>query len=146
MMKPDRTPRVTGATVAQVVRFILSGGIVTVVYVATTSLLAEAVGIAFEAALAIGFGVAIALHFALQRLFVWTRSHGFALSLQHQLMRYLLLAAVQYGLTAAATSVLPRPLGVSTEMVYLATAALLSAANFLAFRSGVFHPNHQPTA
>jgi putative flippase GtrA len=125
---------------AQGVRFLVSGGFVALVYVGVTSLLAEVVGLAFEVALAIGFAVAIATHFALQRIFVWSTSEGFALPLRHQVVRYLLLAGVQYGATAAATATLPRPLGLSTEVVYLITAALLSVANFVLFRSRVFHP------
>ena len=132
---------------AQGLRFILSGCFVALVYIATTSLLAEGVGLAFERSLAIGFAVAFATHFALQRLFVWTHPDGFALPLQHQVVRYLPLAGMQCGATAAATAILPRALGVSTEVVYLLSAALLSASNFLVFGSSVFHPaKREPTA
>jgi putative flippase GtrA len=127
----------------QVIRFIITGGLVALVYIATTSLLAEVLGIPFEAALAIGFVVAIATHFTLQRLFVWAHDDGYALQLRHQVMRYLLVAGAQYGTTALATATLPHALDVSTEVVYVTTAVLLAAVNFLVFRSSVFHPGER---
>ena len=123
----------------QGVRFALSGGTVALVYLATTTVLAEVVGLPFQAALAIGFAVAILVHFTLQRLFVWTHHEEFALPLAHQVGRYLAVAAVQYGVTAASTALLPAALGVSTEAVYLATVAVVLSANFLVFRNGIFH-------
>jgi len=123
----------------QGVRFALSGGVVALVYLATTTVLAEVAGLPFQAALAIGFGVAIAVHFTLQRFFVWTHHGEFALPLGHQVGRYLAAAAVQYGITAASTALLPSALGVSTESVYLVTVAVVFSANFLVFRYGIFH-------
>jgi putative flippase GtrA len=123
----------------QGVRFALAGGTVGLIYLLTTTVLAVVVGIAFQVALAIGFSVGLGLHFTLQRLFVWAHHEGFALSLHRQVGRYLLAAGVQYGLTAASTSLLPSALGLATEVVYLATVALLASANFLVFRHGIFH-------
>ena len=129
-----------GAPVArQGVRFLVSGGFVAVVYVLSTSLLANVVELRFGVALAIGYGVAIAAHFTLQRVFVWTHDAGFALDVRGQLARYLPVAAVQYGLTAVSTSTMPKLVGVATEIVYLVTAVLLSIATFLVFRSSIFH-------
>jgi putative flippase GtrA len=113
---------------------------VALVYLATTSVLAEIVGLPFQVALAIGFGVAVIVHFTLQRTFVWIHHEEFALPLHHQAGRYLCAAGAQYGLTAASISLLPPILGVSTEVVYLATVAVIVATNFLVFRHGIFHP------
>jgi putative flippase GtrA len=124
----------------QGVRFGLAGGTVALVYLATTTGLAEVVGLPFQAALAIGWCVAIVVHFTLQRLFVWAHHEEFALPLHYQLGRYLAAAAAQYAITVASTSVLPSALGVSTELVYLATVAVVLSANFLLFRNGIFHP------
>lgn len=146
-MLTEQTWPVQQAPIAgQGLRFVFSGGLVALVYIATTSLLAEGVGLTFELALAIGFTIAVVTHFALQRLFVWKQSEGYALPFGHQVVRYLLLAGMQYGVTAAATVILPQALGISTEVVYLMCAALLSTVNFLVFRSRVFHPEpHRPT-
>jgi putative flippase GtrA len=124
----------------QGVRFAVSGGTVTLVYLATTSVLAEVVGMPFQAALAIGFCVGLVVHFNLQRLFVWTHHEEFALPLSHQIGRYLAVAAVQYGVTAASTALLPSALGVSTEIIYLGTVAVVIGTNFLVFRNRIFHP------
>ena len=77
----------------QGVRFVVSGGTIALVYLATTTILASVVGLPFQLALAIGFSVSIALHFTLQRLFVWTHHEEFELPLHHQVGRYLTVAA-----------------------------------------------------
>lgn len=120
-------------------RFVIAGGSVALVYLVTTTVLAEVVGMPFQAALAIGFCVGLVVHFTLQRTFVWTHHEEFALPLHHQAGRYLAVAAVQYGVTAASTSLLPAALGLPTEIVYLATVAVVLSTNFLVFRHGIFH-------
>jgi putative flippase GtrA len=128
----------------QGVRFGIAGGTVTVVYLGTTTLLADIVGLPFQAALAIGFAIAMVVHFTLQRLFVWTHREEFALPLRHQVGRYLVAASAQYGVTAASTAILPSALGLPTEVVYLATVAVVLSANFLVFRHGIFHAKDAP--
>ena len=123
----------------QGLRFALAGGIVALVYLTTTTVLAEVFGVPFQAALAIGFCAGLLVHFTLQRLFVWTHHEEFALPLQRQVGRYLLVAGAQYGVTAAATSLLPSALGVSAEAVYLVTVAVVVSTNFVVFRYGIFH-------
>lgn len=129
----------------EVLRFSLAGGTVLVVYLATTTTLADLVGLPFEVALVIGYLVAVVVHFTLQRIFVWIHLEGFALPMAHQAGRYLLASATIYGLTALATSILPGPLGVPTEAVYLATAALLACFNFVILRSRIFHGHSSST-
>jgi putative flippase GtrA len=125
--------------IGQGLRFAISGGTVALVYLLTTTVLASVVGLPFQLALAIGFAAGLVVHFTLQRAFVWTHHEEFALPLRHQIGRYLCVAAIQYAVTAASTSVLPSDLGVATEIVYLATVAVLLVANFLVFRNGIFH-------
>src|SRR6266566_9966936 len=119
MARSLRSP--SSGLLGQVVRFALAGGTVALVYLTTTIVLADAAGIHFQLALAVGFCVAVTVHFTLQRVFVWTHHEEFALPLHHQAGRYLIVAGTQYGLTAASTSLLPPALGVSTEIVYLVT-------------------------
>jgi putative flippase GtrA len=133
-----RTP--DSGLLGQGVRFLIAGSIVALVYLTSTTVLASVVGLPFQLALAIGFSLAIVVHFTLQRLFVWVHHEEFALPFHHQAGRYLLVAGAQYGITAASTYVLPRALGVPTELVYLATAVVLLIVNFLVFRNRVFHP------
>lgn len=125
--------------IGQGVRFGIAGGTVALVYLTTTTVLADVVGMPFQAALAIGFCVGILVHFTLQRTFVWVHNEDFALPLRHQAARYLVVAAIQYGLTVASTSLLPPILDVPTEVVYLVTVATIVCVNFLVFRHGIFH-------
>jgi putative flippase GtrA len=129
----------TDAVVAQGVRFALSGVVVSIVYITITTVLSEVSHLRFQIALVIGWCAAVAVHFTLQRTFVWRRDASFALPFGRQVGRYLLVALSQLGVTAATTAVLPSVLGVPAEAVYLATAALITLVNFLVFRNGVFH-------
>jgi putative flippase GtrA len=121
-------------------RYAVAGSFVAGAYLLTTTILAEVVGLPFQAALSIGFGSGLGIHFTLQRLFVWVHEEEFALPFVHQARRYLVVAGAQYAATAAGTSLLPGAVGLPTEVVYLITAALLATANFLLFRKVVFHP------
>jgi putative flippase GtrA len=124
----------------QGVRYALAGAFVALVYLLTTTFFAVVVGLPFEEALALGFTLQLAVHFTLQRTFVWVHDQEFALPFQHQAGRYLAVAGAQLGVTAASTSLLPSVLGLSAEVVYLMTAGVLVIANFLLLRNVVFHP------
>ncbi|MFI4989762.1 MAG: GtrA family protein [Solirubrobacterales bacterium] len=132
-----RSPR--SGLLGQLVRFGLTGGLVTLLYLTVTTVLSQVVGLPFELALAIGFLSAILLHFTLQRLFVWIHEEGFALPFRHQVGRYLLMAGAQYGCTAGSTALLPGALGLPTEVVYLATMAVVTSTGFLVMRFIIFH-------
>jgi len=123
----------------QGLRFAIAGGIVWCVYVVATLGFSHIAGLPFQAALALGFAVAVSTHFALQRMFVWSHHEEFALPVERQVGRYLIVAGVQYGLTALVTSTVPDALGVPTDVVYLATAACITAGNFVILRTRVFH-------
>jgi putative flippase GtrA len=120
-------------------RYAIAGAFVAGVYLATTTFLAVVVGLSFREALPIGFVVQLAVHFTLQRTFVWVHEEDFELPFGRQMRRYLLVAAAQLGITALTTALLPGPLGLSTEVVYLMSAGSLIVVNFLLFRHVVFH-------
>jgi putative flippase GtrA len=123
----------------QGVRFAISGSLVAIVYVTVTTVLHDGFAVPFEIALAFGFVVSVALHFTLQRLFVWRHYERFALEVHHQALRYLLVCACQYGITALSTAKLPRLLGLPVEAVYILTMLIVAGANFVIFRGRVFH-------
>jgi putative flippase GtrA len=125
-------------------RFVISGAVVSIVYITVTTVLSAESHLRFQLALAIGWCTAVSVHFTLQRTFVWAHETEFALTFGRQVRRYLLVAGSQLGVTAATTAVLPSLLGISAEVVYLATAALLTLFNFLVFRGGVFHAQPSP--
>jgi putative flippase GtrA len=130
--------------VGQGVRFAIAGSVVMVVYVTTTTLLAQVFGVPFQVALVVGYVLGLVCHFTLQRVFVWVHHEEFVLSVHQQLGRYLLLAALQYGSTAAAVAILPSPLGLSAQIVYFGAVAVVTLANFLIFGSRVFHSAPPP--
>lgn len=126
-------------TIGQGVRFALAGGVVALVYLTTTTVLADVFAVPFQHALFIGFLAAVCVHFTLQRLFVWVHHAEFALGVRKQVARYLLVASSQYALTAVSTSVLPGAIGLPITPVYLVTVLTLTAVNFVIFRGRVFH-------
>lgn len=134
-----RVRRSESDLVGQGLRFGLAGATVAAVYTLTTTLLAVVIGLPFQVALALGFCLALTVHFTLQRTFVWVHHNEFALGLRDQIPRYLCVASVQYGLTAASSALLPSLLGLPTEAVYLVTVVLITAGNFFIFRHGIFH-------
>jgi putative flippase GtrA len=119
-------------------RFVVAGGAMSIFYLALTALLAI-IGVPFQAALLVSFLSAVALHFTLQRVFVWSRRGKYALPLRQQLQRYLPLVTVQYLTTAAATAALPKWLGLPVLPVYIGIALFYSLFSFLFFRARVFH-------
>lgn len=139
-----RALRTRSDLLGQGARFALTGGVVALVYLLTTTVLATLVHLQFQLALAIGFCAGLTVHFTLQRRFVWTGRGDFALPLHRQTARYLAVSAMQYGLTAAGTSLLPAALGLPVEAVYLALVACLVSTNFVVFRNAIFHPEPTP--
>jgi hypothetical protein len=69
-----------------------------------TTVFAVVVQLPVRVALGAGFAVQLAVHFTLQRTFVWWSDHRFALRSRHQAQRYLAVAAGQLGVTAMRTS------------------------------------------
>lgn len=125
--------------VGQAVRFVIAGGVVAVIYLTITTVLAKVLGVPFQVALIVGFASGLVVHFTLQRLFVWVHREEFVLPVSRQIGRYLLVAATQYGATAAATASLPSLLHVPTLAVYYVLWVLVALSNFLIFGHGVFH-------
>jgi putative flippase GtrA len=103
-----------------------------------TSLLAL-VGVAFQLALILSFVANIALHFTLQRLFVWPQQRDYALAVHEQLQRYLPLVVFQYVLTVGVTATVPGWLDLPVLAVYVGITVSYTAFNFLFFRSRIFH-------
>ena len=107
-------------------------------YLGLTSIL-TVIGIAFQAALIVSFLAAVALHFTLQRVFVWSQRGEYALPLRQQLQKYLPLVVVQYLTTAGATAILPAWMGLPVLAVYIGITLAYSLFNFLFFRARIFH-------
>jgi putative flippase GtrA len=140
-LRDIRSPR--WGLAGQGLRFVISGCVVALVYIAVTTVLHDAFAVPFQTALAIGFASGVCLHFTLQRLFVWRHYQKFALAFHRQASRYLGVCVTQYAITALSTSQLPSLLRTPVEVVYLVTMVTVAAVNFLVFRGRVFHPDSQ---
>jgi putative flippase GtrA len=133
--QPDAT---NNSLRGRAVRFGIAGGTMSIFYLGLTTFLAL-IGVPFQAALLVSFLAAVALHFTLQRVFVWSQRGEYALPMRQQLKRYLPLVVVQYVTTAGATAVLPAWLGLPVLAVYIGITLLYSLFNFLFFRARIFH-------
>ncbi|MGA2470485.1 MAG: GtrA family protein [Solirubrobacteraceae bacterium] len=120
-------------------RYTLSGGAVALITVAVTVTLAEGASLPYEASYAIGYCIALATHFSLQRWFVWAHREGFALPIRSQLARYVPFALFNYSFVAASIALLPHLLGVSTSAAYLGAMAIITFVSFLVLRTRIFH-------
>jgi putative flippase GtrA len=131
-------PAGVAAARRQFARFLLSGGLVALVYLALMALFVTVAGLPSQAALALAYALALALHFSLNRQFVFgSRRHS--LHLARQGVRYLVLVAFGYGVTAVALALLPGPLGLPDLAVYFIVAGCLVPVNFFVMRAWVFH-------
>ena len=130
-----RVARLSG----DMVRYAVAGATVAGAYIGLTLLLSGPAGLPIQVAIAIAYVLAVMLHFALQRVFVFRGRESFALSGREQAGRYVAIGVVQYTVTALATSLLPSVLGMSEQAVYVGTVVVVSALTFLVLRGRVFH-------
>lgn len=119
-------------------RYLLAGGLVALVYLGLTAALISATDLDVQVAVAIGYFSGIAVHFALQRGFVFSTQAGYALSVRGQAWRYAAVALSQYAFTALAVGVLTAG-GVPDLPAALVTAAVLTPAVFHLLRTRLFH-------
>ena len=120
-------------------RYVVAGTIVGLFYMGSTVLLSSVAGFAMPVAIGVAYFFTVVLHFTLQRLYVFRHVESFALQARHQAGRYVVLGAVQYAINTAATELLPKPLGLSPEVVFVLTTGTLSVLSYLLLRLAVFH-------
>lgn len=128
-----------GAAHAVALRYILVGGFTASVYLGLGVLLSGPVGMNIQLAIPIAYVTSIALHFTFQRYFVWAHKEEYALDAGGQGKRYLIVAFLQYVITALATAFLPAALGVSQQIVFLVGAVVSTLIVFTVLRLHVFH-------
>jgi putative flippase GtrA len=124
----------------QPVRFILSGAAVAICHFSVATLLIAGLDVSPQPALVAAYGTAIALHFTLNRQFVFTDPQGYALRLSHQGVRYLVLAGCSYAITAVSVAILPGVVGLSPLVVFYCVAGGQAVLTFLVLRHWVFRP------
>ena len=122
----------------QGIRFAIAGAVVTVVYVATTTLLVQVFGVDFQVALATGYLLGLCFHFTLQRVFVWVHHEEFVLSLASRQG-----ATSPGGAPVRAHRGRRRVAALSRTVrpgVYFAAVVVVTAANFLIFAAASSTP------
>ena len=95
-------------------------------------------GVPIQVALALAFMVALAMHFTLNRQWVFAANSGYALHFTIQGVRYLLAAALSYAGTAIAVAVLPDPLGIPELAVFFMATAVMATVTFVLLNFWVF--------
>jgi putative flippase GtrA len=130
---------VSPAARGQLMRYAIAGATVAAVYIGLTLSLSGPAGLDIQAAIPIAYVTAICLHFTLQRWFVFHDAGAFALAMHHQIGRYVVLGLSQYGLTAAATAILPGALDLPERVVYVCAVGAISGISFILLRTRVFH-------
>jgi putative flippase GtrA len=120
-------------------RYGIAGATVAGVYLAIPVGLNDAAGIPIEVAIPVAYVIAVTLHFNLQRHFVFRHVAEFALTRRQQIVRYLLMGAIQYPITALATAVLPGLVGISQRATFVLVTLVMSATFFLVLRTHIFH-------
>jgi putative flippase GtrA len=134
------------SSVRRAIRFALSAAAVQSVYA-----LAMAIGLLVldgprQAVLAVAYALALVVHFSLNRQWVFNPRHpsdagertAYRLGLSGHGARYVVVAAVVYGLTALSLGVLPGVLGIAPFLVWAATCAVIGVANFFLLERLVF--------
>ena len=120
-------------------RYGLAGLVVFGSYVGVTLLLSGPAGLPIQLVIPFSLAIAGAVHFLLQRRFVFADRGTFALSGGAQARLYVVIIAMQYAFTAAATAVLPGLLHISEQVAYVGAVCVVSATTFLFMRARVFH-------
>lgn len=122
----------------QPLRYAVAGTIVALTYLLLTLGANSVLGVPLQVAMPVCYAVAVVLHFALQRYYVFRSRTGFALAFHEQALNYVLLGLVQYAFTATMTAVLPGVLGVDERIVYVGAVGVATVFAFLVLRLHVF--------
>lgn len=133
------TARLRHPLAAQLGRYAIAGAITAVISIGTVLLLSGPAGLTIQAAILASYPLILAVHFSLQRYFVFAGRDRYALAATAQLRRYLVVAAAQYGCVAAGTALLVHIVGLGDQLAYLIAVGTMTATVFVAMRLGVFH-------
>jgi len=121
------------------IRYGISGVIVTTFYIGLPLLLNRVCGVPLQALIPIALVLAASLQFTLQRRFVFRHVDEFALSMRSQLGWYVIVGCIQYPTTALGTFALPKLIPVPDRVAFVCTTLAFSLCFFLFIRGRVFH-------
>lgn len=121
------------------IRYGISGTLVAAFYLGTPIAVSDALRWPLQAMIPVAFVLAATLQFTLQRIFVFRHVDGFALSAREQALRFVIVGAVQYPITALGTFLLPKLFGVPDRIAFIMLSLAFSLFFFLFIRRRVFH-------
>lgn len=121
---------------AQLAKFALTGTLVAAVYFAVTTALVLA-GAPTQLAVVVAYACSLAVHFTVNRRFVFASSSGYALHLSAQGRRYLVVALSSYACTALVVALASRT-DIPQLLVALGVPVVFTAFTFLTLRGWVF--------
>jgi len=118
-------------------KFVLTGALVGGTHLGLVSLMVLA-GVPIQLALALGYVIALALHFTLNRQWVFAEDSGYALHFSRQGVRYLLIAGISYAGTAISVAILPGLLGIPQLAAFFMAAIAMAGVSFVLLNFWVF--------
>jgi putative flippase GtrA len=118
-------------------KFVLTGALVGGTHLALVTLMVLA-GVPIQAALALAYLVALAVHFTLNRQWVFAEHSGYALHFSRQGVRYLLIAGLSYAGTAISVAVLPGLLDIPQLAAFFMAAIAMAGVSFVLLNFWVF--------
>lgn len=95
-------------------------------------------GLPIQVALIIAYIIAIAMHFTLNRQWVFRHESGYALRFSAQGVRYLVAAVFSYGMTAIGVAVLPAAFGIPDLAAFFVMTAVMACVTFAILHLWVF--------
>lgn len=125
-------------SVAVLTKFALTGGLVAATHIGLVTGMVLG-GVPIQVALVLAFIVAIAMHFTLNRQWVFRHESGYRLRFSAQGVRYLASAALSYACTAIGVAVLPDALGIPELAAFFLMTAVMACVTFALLHLWVFH-------
>jgi len=125
----------------QLGRYGIAGALTALIGIGAVLLLSGPIGVPIQPAILASYPLVLAVHFSLQRWFVFAHgeSDGYALEGGAQVKRYLMTVAAQYCYVAACTALLMSAIGLRDRIAYLAAVLSGTALVFAVMRSRIFH-------
>jgi putative flippase GtrA len=127
---------IRGVPHLQLAKFAATGTLVAAIYFVITTALVLA-GAPTQVAVVVAYACSLAVHFTVNRRFVFVSSSGYALHLSAQGSRYLVVALSSYACTALAVALAARA-GIPSLLAALGVPVLFAAVSFLTLRGWVF--------
>lgn len=134
-MTDQRIATAESERIGRIIRFLLVGGLIFVVYYTSLYLLHTGVGMRYPLAVAISYGLAVAVHFLGNRSFTFAAAHG---RWSQHLWRYSVTALVNYCVQILIIRALFEKIGLGFYWSAAVAVATTTSTGFILMNSWVF--------